>query len=57
MSLKLFLNRKNLTDHGLGHFYLLIFLNLYSASRLLTSDLENAFLFLKIFFVLSVFVY
>ena len=47
MSLKLFLNRKNLTDHGLGNFYLLIFLNLYSESRQLTSDLENAFLFFE----------
>ena len=46
MSLKLFLNRKNITHHGLDNFFIDSF-NLYSASRLLTSDSENAFLFFE----------
>ena len=47
MNLKLFLSRKNIIDHRWGNFYLLIFLNLYSSSKLLTSDSEKAFLFFE----------
>ena len=47
MSLKLFLNREKHNRSWMGQFLFTDSFNLNSASRLLTSDLENAFLFFE----------
>ena len=47
MNLKLFLSRKNINDHGWDNFLSIDTFNLYSSSKLLTSDSENAFLFFE----------